>query len=171
MSFESFAADIANIPEEQKIYNTIQIIVDNIKDLQWKLKESIESNKVYQDICKREKELLEKFKEFNDQLESIKKEKKAVIDEIKAENESDNEKLSNLKIQLAWRREALVQCFLRNIKNDVPTILYKEKNNWKKIRLEVSLNPKVKTLKWSIVTDEELRKKAEKAAKQLTNNN
>jgi len=34
MSFESFAADIANIPEEQKIYNTIQIIVDNIKDLQ-----------------------------------------------------------------------------------------------------------------------------------------
>ena len=171
MSFESFAADIANIPEEQKIYNTIQIIVDNIKDLQWKLKESIESKKVYQDICKREKELLEKFKEFNDQLESIKKEKKAVIDEIKAENESDNEKLSNLKIQLAWRREALVQCFLRNIKNDVPTILYKEKNNWKKIRLEVSLNPKVKTLKWSIVTDEELRKKAEKAAKQLTNNN
>lgn len=185
---------LLNISEEQKIYNMIEILTSSIKSAREEIRLNLEDDKRYAAILKREEnvyndwlmkavrhgqenpttskkqeeEFSEKMKKmYEDSVDAVKTEKKAIMEEFKAREELLYNRLDQLKTQLEGRKDALVQCFLRNMKADVPSVIYKEKSNGKKIRVEISLNPKMKTLKGSTVTDEELRQRATDVAEQV----
>jgi len=155
---------IFNISDEQKAFNQIEILNGAVKDIKAQIKKNLDNDNRYTTILKREEELKS---EFEDRLNAIKEEKKSIVEEFKATEELLYIKLDNLKTQVEGRKEALVQCFLRNLKAEVPTVIYKEKSNGKKNRVEINLNPKVKVIKWTFVSDEELLKFAEQATIKL----
>ena len=149
------------ITKEQQIYNEIIILDSALKDSKADLNEKLLKDPRYVSALN-DKEELEGMggeliqEDYEKKMKDVEEEIKSAKIEFEAREELEVNKIKNMKDTLALKKELLVDTLITNMREDRVSIIYREKANGKKARVEVTLTPKMKVLKGEYITNEEL---------------
>lgn len=147
--------------KEQQLYNEIIIAESALKDTKADLAEKLLKDKRYcaalkdkEDLEGQGGELIQE--DYARKMVEVEEEISAAKIEFEAREELEYNRVKNMKETIDLKKEMFVDVLLTNMKEDRVSVIYKEKSNGKKARVQVTLKPQLKVLKGEYISDEEL---------------
>lgn len=120
----------------QEIYDTMKILKETTRDKKSEIKEAELADPKIAAAA-------DEIEELKEQMKAVKKKEKAAKEQFKSSNDSLYDWLDSLKKQMEGEKERLVIAMIKNLKDDVQTEIWDEKNGQRK-RVQVNFDPKMK---------------------------